>query len=376
MKYRLLDLLECKVCKNEFKIDVYKKEIVEIDFQSEVSSPTCKEYCGFKDAIIENDNAAKNYDCLSCYKTEIIDGLISCSCGLIFPVYKAIPRLLHNALIDPEFYTTYSKKLNSSNLTYSLSKSTASKLKRTKVTFDIEWTKFEYKDEIYGHTEEEEENDFIRRTHFEKNVSASKLLLDAGCGIGRLIKRLDKYGIESFGVELSIGIDKAYSKDTFKKKIHFIQGDIADLPIKPDTFDYVYSKGVLHYTPDAKKTFKHLTQLTKKGGTLSVTLYPKLSPLFDFINRSLRKTFMVLPPRKIYYISFLLTPFFQVAWRLSGFPSRNITRTERAHMIFNWFASEFQNFHSKEEIVEWFRESGFSHIETFLSPMGVTARRK
>lgn len=176
-------------------------------------------------------------------------------------------------------------------------------------------------------------------------------------------------------MELSSGIDNACSESNLKKRIHFIQGNIADLPVKPHVFDLIYSKGVLHYTFDAKKTFKSLSRLLKKGGVISVTIYPELPVFFNIVNRAARSLSLILPPKAIYYLSFLITPLFPLAWKLSGFPSRKISTKERAHMVFNWFSSEYQNFHSKEEVIEWFEEDGYSEIQTFTSPMGVTGRR-
>ena len=370
MKYRLLDILLCNKCQKEFKVKVYKLKKVEFDSNFKIPNPACNEYCGLKDVRIENDSGiSKILDCLSCYSKEIIDGILFCPCGTTYPLYKTIPRLLPKDLIDPEYFLKYPEDLISKN------SSKTSQLIRTKKTFDIEWTHFSYKDEIYGHTQQEEELDFIKRVRFKKKNFENKLLLDAGCGIGRLIENLDKFGIESVGVELSSGIDNACSESNLKKRIHFIQGNITDLPVKPEVFDLIYSKGVLHYTFDAKKTFKNLSKLLKKRGVISVTIYPRLPFLFNLLNKVARSLSLILPPKAIYYFSFVITPLFPMAWKLSGFPSRKISTEERAHMVFNWFSSEYQNFHSREEVIGWFEENGFSEIEAFASPMGVTGRR-
>lgn len=376
MKYRLLDFLECQDCKSEFKVRVFRTETVRPDLSSSLPSPVCREYCGLEDIkLVDRSKIFQKFDCPACYSEEIIDGLLYCSCGKAYPIHNAIPRLLPATLVDPGFYTKYSKELGLEISTRNWSADhTAHRITRTKSTFDVEWTLFKYEDEVYGHTKEDEESDFVKRTGFNVKGSENRLVLDVGCGIGRLIRSLAKYGVECVGVELSIGVDSAYSESSSGGRIHFIQGDIADLPMKSRIFDYVYCKGVLQYTPDAKEIFGRLHRLSKTGGVVSITMYPKLPPLFDFVNRQLRKLCLTLPPKIIYHLSFLLTPLFPIAWWLSGFPSRNIGKSERAHMIFNWFSSEFQSFHSRDEVVGWFEEEGFSDIVTFGCPMGVTGR--
>ncbi|MDP3645607.1 MAG: methyltransferase domain-containing protein, partial [bacterium] len=45
------------------------------------------------------------------------------------------------------------------------------------------------------------------------------------------------------------------------------------LPFKPESFDYVYSIGVLHHLPDPKEGFLKLVSLVKSGGSMSVWVY-------------------------------------------------------------------------------------------------------
>ena len=50
------------------------------------------------------------------------------------------------------------------------------------------------------------------------------------------------------------------------------QADVFSLPFAPETFDCIYSMGVLHHTPDCEKAVKVLPQYLKPGGTLAVWL--------------------------------------------------------------------------------------------------------
>jgi ubiquinone/menaquinone biosynthesis C-methylase UbiE len=54
-----------------------------------------------------------------------------------------------------------------------------------------------------------------------------------------------------------------------------LQANIYEAPFAPNSFDYVYSLGVLQHTPDVKNAFSALPPLVVKGGGLCVDIYEK-----------------------------------------------------------------------------------------------------
>ncbi|UCH00618.1 MAG: class I SAM-dependent methyltransferase, partial [Deltaproteobacteria bacterium] len=149
-------------------------------------------------------------------------------------------------------------------------------------------------------------------------------------------------------------------------------GDIMSLPFRSSSFDYEYSKGVLHYVSDVQKCVAALASVVKPGGALSVTLYPKMSPFFGAFNRLLRIATVRLPIKFIYWLSYLLIPFLSLAWKWSGLKRRYIDWNERAHMVFNWLSSEFQNRASNREVEGWFKDLGFNKIRFSDTLVGLT----
>ena len=57
--------------------------------------------------------------------------------------------------------------------------------------------------------------------------------------------------------------------------LHVVQAKIYDAPFAPNSFEYVYSLGVLQHIPDVKNAFSDLPPLAVKGGGLCVDLYEK-----------------------------------------------------------------------------------------------------
>src|SRR5437763_16962144 len=55
------------------------------------------------------------------------------------------------------------------------------------------------------------------------------------------------------------------------------QASSHDLPFKADSFDIVYSHGVLHHIPEIKKAQAEIARVLKPNGTLIAMLYAKWS---------------------------------------------------------------------------------------------------
>ena len=102
------------------------------------------------------------------------------------------------------------------------------------------------------------------------NPDASAIL-DLGCGIGSLTKRL----ADRFPSALIVGIDRSkylLSKLKRNRNILTVLGDIPDLPLKKDFFDFVVAVQVLHEIFHFKgaqalaRTLQNVFDLLKKDG--------------------------------------------------------------------------------------------------------------
>ena len=61
------------------------------------------------------------------------------------------------------------------------------------------------------------------------------------------------------------------------------RSDAENLPFDDNTFDYVYSWGVLHHTPDTEKAISEVYRVCKPGGRVCIMLYHRYSLLaFQF----------------------------------------------------------------------------------------------
>jgi len=98
MKYRLLDLLACPICKN-FPLKLYVFNIGKVNRENKVSNkPLCELYCGYKGKYIKD---LDDIPCDECITKEIESGLLYCSkCSRWYPIEDDIPRMLPDNLRD------------------------------------------------------------------------------------------------------------------------------------------------------------------------------------------------------------------------------------------------------------------------------------
>ncbi len=100
-----------------------------------------------------------------------------------------------------------------------------------------------------------------------------KVVIEGGCGKGRHTTLAHKWGAkEIVGVDLSSAVEAAYQATKDLPNSHIIQADLFHLPFKK-AFDYAFSVGVLHHTPDPKGAFVSLASKVKAGGSISAWIY-------------------------------------------------------------------------------------------------------
>lgn len=103
-----------------------------------------------------------------------------------------------------------------------------------------------------------------------KKLAKGKSVLDAGCGGGRYSVAWKLLGADSVtGLDFSAkGIKDAQKRVKEKgiKKMKFIKGDVLNLPFDDNSFDIVFSNGVLHHTSNWKKGVKEMIRALKPNG--------------------------------------------------------------------------------------------------------------
>jgi SAM-dependent methyltransferase len=108
---------------------------------------------------------------------------------------------------------------------------------------------------------------------------AGARLLEIGCGMGSDLLQFARGGASCTGVDLtprSIEITRHRFK-LYGERGDFVLSDGEHLPFADESFDVVYSNGVLHHTPDTEGAVGEVHRVLKRGGTAKVMLYHKNS---------------------------------------------------------------------------------------------------
>ena len=115
-----------------------------------------------------------------------------------------------------------------------------------------------------------------------------KNYLEVGCGQGAdsfyICSNLNKEA-EYIGIDYSsVSVNKAVSFTSEAKKLFdlktipkFGEGDASSLIYSKEEFDFVYSNGVLHHTPNPQKCINEIYRILKKGGQAKIFIYRKYS---------------------------------------------------------------------------------------------------
>jgi SAM-dependent methyltransferase/uncharacterized protein YbaR (Trm112 family) len=300
---------------------------------------------------------------------ETVDGILNCSCGTWFPIISGIPRIVPDILRDhPSFAEKYREKLPQGAISDRELEDFKKLKDRTSKSFGFQWTMYKT-----IHVEEETPI-FFDKTGFSREGLKGKLCLDAGCGYGRYSYIAAKFGAEVIAVDLSRAVESAYVNTRGVGKVHVLQGDLFNLPFKAGTFDYVYSIGVLHHTPDPRAAFLKIAPLTKKGGIMAAWVYKVRSPLSMFLNGLFRVFTTRMPHWLLWKLSWVgvplggLTRSINNEWlrmqvgRVLFFVSKRPYPEERWADTFDWWSPHFEHFHTEEEVKGWFEAGGFSDI--------------
>jgi len=106
-----------------------------------------------------------------------------------------------------------------------------------------------------------------------------KKVLEVGCGAGSDSIRFAQAGADITSIDLS-----PRSVLLTRERLHLygckgnvLEADAEEMPFDNDNFDFAYSYGVLHHTPNIYRAINEIYRVLKSGGQICIMLYHKYS---------------------------------------------------------------------------------------------------
>ncbi|GIU81091.1 MAG: methyltransferase domain-containing protein [Acidobacteria bacterium] len=288
--------------------------------------------------------------CPNC-KSELTKDLECKKCSVKYPVIRGIPRF-----VNSEFYVE---------------------------NFGFQWNK--HKRTQFDNEKEKPSENFLRQIGLTPELVEGKLVLDAGCGAGRYSDVVSRWGAKVVGVDLSSAVEASY-ENLSSRGVKIIQADIMNLPFAEETFDVIFSIGVLHHTPNTRKAFEALIPFLKPGGFIVIWLYHAYND--DTTRMKLSKFYRrfswKLPKKVLYGISWMAVPYYY----LNRVPILRVFTGRLWHIAehknwkwrvldtFDWYSPKYQWHHTYPEVFQWFEENGLTNIRVSEPPVTVSGFKR
>jgi SAM-dependent methyltransferase len=116
---------------------------------------------------------------------------------------------------------------------------------------------------------------------------AGKNVLEVGCGMGTMAMNWAQHGAKVVAVDLN---PVAVAQTSNRLKLFGLPGQVMEmdgtnLTFPSNSFDYVYSWGVLHHSPRLDVSLKELIRVLRPGGRFGLMLYNRQSVYYWYLIR-------------------------------------------------------------------------------------------
>ncbi len=256
-------------------------------------------------------------------------------------------------------------------------------------SFGFQWHRYPKTQLDHDEVRESDAN-FRVKTALNPAELSGKLVLDVGCGMGRFAEVATRWGARVVGVDLSAAAEVA-ARNLADRNFVALQADVFNLPFAPESFDLIYSVGVLHHTPDCEAAVKVLDRYLKPGGILAVWLYSGYNKWYRFSD-VWRKYTHKMKPTTLHRILKVAVPFFHhlnqglrrvplVGRPVAGaiqyvFP---VNRQKDAELrlldTFDWYSPKYQSKHTYEQVFRWFEDMHMEDMHVGQSSIAVRGRK-
>lgn len=343
---------------------------------------------------------------------EVETGLVLCErCAVAYPLQAGVPVMLRFGTPFHEWFAREHAAELAAHRGFALPSGTPrTGEEAVQETFTDEWS-LTTEDDLSFSYSAEQLIDLNRRVWLKwlDEVPPSErpeALLNVGCGAGmETIALREVTGAEEiFAIDLNFALLNRRPEFRGQPGITFVVCSLFDLPFERESFDMVYSQGVLHHTYSTEEAFRSVAPRTRPGGHLFVWTYgidDHLVPGGSMVVKrrhhlaeQVSRPLISRAPRPVRNGIFkLLTEAAHLrprgghARQGEAVHGQRWSRQNTEHALRDWLSPRYARRHGFTEVMEWFEDAGFEVIdvqsasayrELFGTPMfgvGMTGRR-
>ncbi|MEW5984358.1 MAG: methyltransferase domain-containing protein [Acidobacteriota bacterium] len=242
-----------------------------------------------------------------------------------------------------------------------------------------------------------------------RELMEGKIVLDAGCGSGASLNQFVRWPAVVVGVDISSAIDTCRKNFEGQPNLALAQADVTRLPFPDESFDVVWSHGVLHHTPDTFESLKSVARHARVDGLVIFYVYVRKAPIREFADDHIRSIVSPLPPEEAWRRMEALTEFSrslagikveltverdvpELGIKRGRYPLQrflyynflkcywndDLSFDDNVHVNFDWYHPAYAHRHSAEEVREWLATLDLrqEHMHVSDSGIAVVARKR
>jgi SAM-dependent methyltransferase/uncharacterized protein YbaR (Trm112 family) len=357
--------LRCPMCSGVLQLDAFKQRVVE---------PLAAELTAQQAARCRTDEEFRTQ-----LSTRIEEGVLTCgACRVWYPLVNFIPlMLIFKTPLHEHFARTHAQRLASLQGFTMPHWSPKPGEQSIQQTFTEEWAVVEDNEFTFAYTPEE-----LAKLQSEAWFNSSKepagvrAVLDVGCGgYAAEAEALRKNfpDAEVTAVDLNLHLLRNGHRFIDKPALHVVICSLFHLPFEQQTFDLVFSQGVLHHTYSTADALKSIASYNAARGFLFIWLYAIEDHQVDkgmkgFRSRLRYYVFMVGLRPLVSRAPKFVRQAVVYTWGLYGYVRHKLSGSKRnwklrnsVHAAYDYVTPRYAHVHSFNEVIEWFEGLGYDY---------------
>jgi SAM-dependent methyltransferase/uncharacterized protein YbaR (Trm112 family) len=294
----------------------------------------------------------------------------------VYPIVRGVPRMLRFATaVSAEFEAAHGAWLARELPGFRLPDGTAMPGEEDVLrTFSREWLDYDWDGRTYWN--QPADAWFRSMSHvleLEPDGLRGKKLCEVGIGIGGVADFVSRHQhAPVYGMDLGYAVDAAWKHFWRNPLFHAVQASIFHPPFAGETFDFVYSFGVIHHTFSTATAFESIRRLPTRGGRLYVWVYSPNNESRTPVRRALMKIETVVRPVVTrlpdWAQAVALAPTVpvymghQLVQSLRGEGQLRYGLREAMHAARDRLTPRFAHRHSEDELAGWFEAAGYEDL--------------